>query len=185
MKLLSALLLLCLATLSSAGVIVESRVLALAEMQKLGVEIEVSSLPGPREAPRHAITVRVMTADPLDRFLWISFSILARALDADFAAVGNAGKRDSATWAKPVRSEASNKPSLSFRVSDAEVPFGYVKLNLSRSPKDGTYDLGDYYLPLTQLIATNPAPAAAGLKESTAELSAGLPPPPKPEAIFK
>lgn len=170
-----------------AMVFSDSRVLALAELQLQGVQIEVTSLPGPKEAQRHAITVKVMATPKGHTFRWVSFAILEKALDADFASrePKKSGQRDSGIWAKKIRGEASNKPSLVFQVSDLEVPAGYVKVSFSLPKDDGIAVFGDFYLPLSEIIGKSRQSAQASLQASARELTGSLPKPPAVEVITR
>ena len=179
------LLLFALATLVAHAIEVDSRVLTLAEMRQLGLEIEVKSLPGPKETLRHTVTVGVMVDRKEDKFWGVGYAILDRALDADFASPGNAGLRDSGMWTRQVRGEASAKPKLVFRVSDADLAFGYLRLTLGRAPRGGNRYEGIYYLPLSTFIIAGTAQVQPDLRERPADLFLGLPQSAQIEANLK
>jgi len=146
---------LCLAAAIPARAIYEdSRVLTLSEIQKLGVQIEVNRLPGPANVRRHTVTVMVFLSDQGNSFGSVSYSILEKALDADFASTEprKCGLRDAKCWAKEIRGQISTKPVFSFKVSDDEIPYGYLKVSLHLPPKEGIGCFGEYYLPLGQII---------------------------------
>ena len=185
MKPLPFLLLLGLAALVARAIEVDSRVLTPAEMRQLGVGIEVKSVPGPKESLRHTVTVGVIVDRKEDKFWGVGFAILDRALDADFASPGNAGLRDAGTWTRQVRGETSAKPNLVFRVSDADLAFGYLRLTLGRAPRGGTRHEGIYYLPLSTFIIAGTAQARPDLRERPADLFLGLPQPAQIEANLK
>ena len=185
MKPTCLLLLLVLTTLVAHAIEVDSRVLTPAEMRKLGVEIEVKSLPGPKTNPRHTVSVRVIVDRKEDKFWGVAYAILDRTLDADFASPGNAGLRDSGTWTRQVRGDASAKPSLTFQVADTELPYGYLKLTLGRAPRGGRRHEGIFYLPLTSFIAAGSGQGPPDLRERPADLFLGLPQPVLTEANLK
>jgi hypothetical protein len=167
MKLLYTFALLFMISLSAHAVVYhESRVLTLAEMQKLGFQVEVNTLPGPKDARRHKITVFAMPTEDGVAVKWVSFSILEKALDADFENPKNSWKRDAAIWAKKIRGEQTDKQFFTFFVSDQELSFGYllVTCSLPPPPEVKLRDWGYYYLPLSKLIECPKSPTSRTTK---------------------
>ena len=143
------------AVAAQAMVYVESHVLSVAEMQSLGLQLDVHTIPGPKSALCSRVVAFVLPNDPSRHFHWISFAVLEKALDADWASSDpkKTGARDSKTWAKEVRGETSAKPTLTFAVSGDEIPRSYLVVEFGLPPRDGIATFGCYYLPLRELAS--------------------------------
>jgi hypothetical protein len=160
MKLFHTFALLFVISLTADAVVYhESRVLTLSEMQKLGFQVEVNTLPGPKDFRRHIITVVATPTEDGVTVKWVSFSILEKALDADFE---KSWKKDAAIWAKIDRGAQTEKPFLTFNVSDQELPFGYLLVTCSLPPEPVSQmrDWGYYYLPLSRIIESTKTPTS-------------------------
>lgn len=162
-----ATLLLTLASSASAMVFVDSRVVSLSQMEELGVQVEITEVPGPKDARKIWIAATILPLSQEKKFCQVGYSILAKELDADFASTDakKGGIRDAKKWAKEIRGENSEKPFLKFSVSKAELPNGYIVVHF-QLPDDGDIPVfGIYYLPLKDLKEeadqpSQPAPLA-------------------------
>ncbi|HET7535015.1 MAG TPA: hypothetical protein VFJ90_01075 [Candidatus Didemnitutus sp.] len=131
----------------------DSRVLSQSQMEEFGVQVEMVELPGPKDARRIWITVTVRPVGEGKKFRRLGFSVLEKALDADFASTDarKGGIRDTKKWAKEIRGEIIEKSFLRFSVSDAEIPCGYIVVHFDLPKDAGIAVFGTYYLPLAEI----------------------------------
>jgi hypothetical protein len=157
------------------AILADDRVVLVEELQKLGLQLEVESLPGPYDAPRHKITALFRPAGECYALLWLSYTVYEKKLDADFARPENT-RRSTGTWAKKVRYEFTRKPALTFWISDAEVPYGCLKVNLKAKSNGRSYS-GDYYLLFSVIVPAQTTPVDLPIKLDMNALTKEMPAP--------
>lgn len=144
--------LLVFSPLLSGRINLDSRISNLAELQQLGIQMEMQELPGPRHVRRIHFSAAVIAAGSDFSFRSMGFSVLERELDEEFSSkeAKVVGLRDAKRWAKEVRGASTEKRSLTFSVAEDELPNVYfvVQFNL---PKAHEADIGVYYLLLKPL----------------------------------
>ena len=81
--------------------------------------------------------------------------VLEKELNADWAssASGKSGARDSKTFSREVRGEYSDRATITFSLSEDEIPRSYLLVEYFLPPTKGIATFGSYYLPLSQTVS--------------------------------
>jgi len=151
------LLLLVISTSLRAMIYCDSRVLSLSQMKALGIQIETTELPGPNTMRRVAAEVSVFPTAKDNKFISMSFSVLGKPIDDDFASsdAKKSAVRDTRQWAKEIRGETAQKPIFTFYVTPDELPNSYLVVRLHLPRKNGIGAMGVYYYLLRDLKKEN------------------------------
>ena len=149
--LIGLILLLSLWVPARAVVLQESKVLSFADLQKLGVQVEVGPLPGPVGTRKIRIAVHVAPGGKVRTLRSLGFSVLDKVPDADFSSAEpkKAAKRDAKAYAKETRSGSTTQSSFNFTVSDAELPRTYLLVQFDLPPEKGKPVVAGYYVVFT------------------------------------
>ncbi len=123
----------------------DSRVLSLAEMDAYGVEI--SATRGAEAGQGMLVTVSVLPGFGSRTYQSMSYSVLEREPDEDFASTDarKSGIRDTKRWAKEVRGGSTAKVIWAFVLSDQEVPRSYLVVRFNLPPRNGIPVFGSFY----------------------------------------